>query len=270
MSPLSPTHPRLEYGLSGPAGGTALVFVNGLGGLRESWYHQVLAFKRTHRVLTYNQRGVGGSEVVDADTSIHDFASDLVALLNHLGMYRAVFIGVSFGGRMVQELALGWPGRALGVVLVSTSGGGPEQLAGDPQAHELLRSSSTLSAEAWREGLMPRLFGPGFCERHAARLDRLARWWAAHPQSAPGLARQWQAWDSFNRWDDLPGLRPPALVIHGTADVMSPPGNGRQLAARIPGARLVSLEGLGHSPQVEDPEAFNAALRAFLLEIGCA
>jgi pimeloyl-ACP methyl ester carboxylesterase len=171
---------------------------------------------------------------------------------------------------VVQELALGWPGRALGIVLVSTSGGGPGQLPGDPVAHDLLRRSTTLDAETWSAGLIPALFGPAFRERHAARLERLARWWAAHPQPTAGLARQWQACDSFDRWADLPGLRAPALVIHGTADILVPPGNGQQLAACIPGARLALLEGLGHSPQIEDPAAFNEVLQGFLREIGCA
>ncbi len=268
MSPLAPTRPRLDYGLGGALGGPCLVFVNGLGGLKESWYAQVVAFKDAHRVLTYNQRGIGGSQVLDQDASMRDFARDLVGLLNHLGIFRAVFVGVSFGGRVVQELALGWPGRALGVVLVSTSGGGPGHLDGDPRAGALLRRAASLSAEEWYEGLIPHLFGAAFRERHRDRLWRLARWWAAHPQSPVGLARQWQAWEGCDLWERLPELRAPTLVLHGTADSMSPPDNGRSLGERIPGARLELLEGLGHSPHAEDPRVFNELLAGFLLEQG--
>jgi pimeloyl-ACP methyl ester carboxylesterase len=268
MSPLAPTRPRLDYGFGGAAGGPALVLVNGLGGVRESWYHQVLGFKRTHRVLTFNQRGVGGSEVVDADTTCHDLARDLVGLCNHLGLFRAVFVGASFGGRVALELALGWPGRVVGLVLVGCSGGAPDDAPGDPQAHTLLRRSATLSAEEWLEGVIPRLYGPEYRERHAARLARLARWWARNPQPAAGIARQWQAWERFDRWADLPALRLPCLVVHGEVDELNPPANGRRLAACIPSAGLALLPGVGHSPHMEDPAAFNAVLRAFLARIG--
>jgi len=267
MSPLAPTRPPLEYGFGGTAGGPALVFVNGLGGVREAWYHQVLAFKRTHRVLTYNQRGVGGSEVVDQDASCHDFARDLVGLCNHLGLFRAVFVGVSFGARVVQELALGWPGRVVGLVLVGSSGNSPDDEPGDARARALLRRADALTAEEWLDGVIPALFGPAYRAAHAARLARLARWWAQNPQPAVGVARQLQAWQGFDRWADLPGLRLPCLVVQGEADALNPPGNGLRLAQRVPGARLALLPGLGHSPHVEDPAAFGAVLRDFLARI---
>lgn len=268
MSPIAPTRPRLDYGIGGPASGPALVFVNGLGGSRQAWYHQVMAFNRSHRVLTYDHRGIGRSELVDADVGCRDFARDLMGLLNHVGIYRAVFVGVSFGGRVVQELALGWPGRVVGLVLVGSSGGGPRQAWGDTEARALLRRSASLTEDEWLEGLIPHLFGPEYRERKAHRLARLARWWATHPQRPEAIARQWQAMEDFDRWEDLPRIHAPTLVLHGTADTMSPLDNGQALAERIPGARMVPLEGLGHSPQVEAPDRFGAELARFLEDIG--
>ena len=268
MSPLAPTRPRLEYGIGGPSSGPALVFVNGLGGSRQAWYHQVVAFNRSHRVLTYDHRGIGHSELVDAETSCRDYARDLMGLLNHVGIYRAVFVGVSFGGRVVQELTIGWPGRVVGQVLVGTSGGGPRQQWGDPEARALLRRSAALTAEEWLEGLIPHLFGSVYQEQRSHRLARLARWWADHPQHPTAITRQWQAMEAFDRWDDLPSIQAPTLVLQGAEDSMSPPANGRALAERIPAARLVLLEGVGHSPQVEDPDRFGAELAGFLEQIG--
>lgn len=268
MSPLAPTRPRLAYGFGGPAGAPALVFVNGLGGSKEAWYHQVVAFKRSHRVLCFDQRGTGGSEPGEGPVGCRDLARDLLGLLTLVGVYRAVIVGISFGGRVALELAFGWPGRVVGLALCGSTGGGPGAPVGDPPAHALLRRAGMLTAEEWREGVFPALFGQAYRERNAHRLERLARWWAAHPQPQEGIARQWQAWDAFDRWGDLPGLRCPTLVLHGDSDALCPPENGRRLAHRIPGARLVLLEGLGHSPNVEDPQAFNEALRGFLGEVG--
>ncbi len=268
MSPLAPTRPHLEYGIGGAPGAPALVFVNGLGGRRQSWYHQVQAFHRSHRVLSYDQRGLGGSELVDEPATMLDYARDLLGLLNHVGVYRAVFVGVSFGGRVIQELALAWPGRVVGLVLVGSSGGGEGHEPGDASALALLERSASLSAEEWHDGLMPHLFGPVYRQRQGRRLERLARWWADHPQPPAAIAHQWEAMRAFDRWDSLTHIQSPCLVLHGTDDSMSPIANGERLAARLPRARLVRLEGLGHSPHVEDPERFEAELRDFLDEIG--
>ncbi len=268
MSPLAPTRPQLDYGVGGPSSGPALVLINGLGGLRQAWYHQVQAFNKTHRVLSYNHRGIGGSELVGAPATVQDYARDLLGLMNHAGIYRSVVVGVSFGGRVAQELALAWPGRVVGLVLVGTSGGGVGHTDGDSDALALLERSAALSAEEWEIGLIPHLFGPEYREEQGTRLGRLARWWAKHPQPPAAIARQWEAMRAFDRWEELAEIRAPCMVVHGRSDTMSPPINGERLAARIPGARLALLEGLGHSPHVEDPEGFEALLRAFLDEIG--
>jgi 3-oxoadipate enol-lactonase len=268
VSPLAPTRPSLEYGIGGAPASPALVLVNGLGGRRQAWYHQVQAFNKSHRVLSYDQRGLGGSELVDTPASCLDYARDLLGLLNHVGIYRAVFVGVSFGGRVIQELALAWPGRVEGLVLVGTSGGGVGHTPGDPAALALLERSGTLSADQWLHGLMPHLFGPAYRERQGERLERLARWWADHPQPQAAIDQQWRAMRAFDRWDELSTIQAPSLVVHGTADSLSPIANGERLAARLPRARLVRIEGAGHSPHVEDPERFEAELRGFLDEIG--
>lgn len=268
MSPVAPIRPRLEYSLGGARRGPFLVFCNGLGALKETWFHQYRSFSRSRGVLTWNPRGIGRSELPDEPVSTRDLAADLVALLNQAGIYRAAFVGHSFGGRIVQELALGWPGRVAAVVLVSTSAGGPAHVPGDPAAHTLLRRAASLAPEEWSEGVMPHLFGAAYNATRSERLVRLARWWARAPQPEAALARQWAAWDAFDRSGDLHRIRCPALVVHGAADTLSPPDNGRFLAEHVPDARWLLLEGVGHSPHLEDPERFNAEVRAFLEDVG--
>jgi len=268
VSPLAPTRPQLDYGIGGASTGPAIVLINGLGGMRQAWYNQVQVFNETHRVLSYNHRGIGGSELLDSPATCRDYARDLLGLLNHVGIYRAVLAGVSFGGRIAQEFAVAWPDRVAGLVLVGTSGGGAGHTPGDPGALTLLERSAVLTADEWLQGLIPHLFGPAYRQQQGARLERLARWWATHPQPPAAIARQWQAMGRFDRWDELAGIQAPCLVVHGSADTLSPPINGERLAARIPRARLAMLEGLGHSPHIEDPQAFEGLLRDFLEEIG--
>jgi len=240
------------------------VFVNGLGGLRESWMNQVRAFSPTRCVVTYNQRGIGGSEVLDEDATMADFAADLVALLDDLGLSKVDLVGISFGGRVLQEVALQAPERVRHLVLVATSCGGPHHMQGEPRAVAALRSAATLSEEAWMRDVIPGLFGEAYLAPRERELRWLARYWSQHPPSAVGLARHWQAYDAFDRWADLPRLRVDTTILHGTADRLTPPVNAEILAARIPGARLIWIPDAGHSPNVEAPERFNAALRSTL------
>ena len=98
---------------------------------------------KTHAVLTYDHRGMGGSQHIDEDTSMADYARDLVHLLDYLNIERAVFIGISFGGRVLQELAIGWPERVQAMVLSGTSAGGRMHTSGRINLSETLARAST-------------------------------------------------------------------------------------------------------------------------------
>ena len=261
---LTPTRPRLSHAIAGPARGTPLVFVNGLGGVQAAFQLQVRAFRQSHRVVTFDHRGAGGSEVIDEPVCMRDFAADLVGLLDFLGLAWADLVGLSFGGRVVQELALGWPERARRVVLCGTSAGGRLHASGDVRAHEALRTLATTDASTWAQEVAPLLFGEDYRTRHPDRIAALARWRARHRPDPVGLRRQWEAWAGFDLADRLPEIAQPTLVLHGTEDRISPVENAEKLAGAIPGARLVLLDGVGHSPNVEAPERFNHLIRSFL------
>ncbi len=264
VMPSPETCPRLSHSLNGPPVGVPLVFVNGLGGVQAAFAHQVRYFGATRQVLTYDHRGAGGSEMVDAPVTMRDFASDLVGLMDELGISQADLVGLSFGGRVVQELALGWPDRVRKAVLCGTSAGGKLHEAGDARAHELLRTLATSDARVWAETVAPVLFGERYRSRHPDRIQALARWRARHRPDQVGIRRQWEAWDGFDLVDQLIEIRVPILVIHGVEDGLSPVSNAEKLADTIPGACLRLLDGVGHSPNVEDPDRFNQLIEEFL------
>lgn len=262
--PISDTQPQLSYTISGPPEGRPLVFINGLGGVQAAFQLQVRELKQTRRVLVYDHRGCGGSELVDRPASMADYAQDLVLLLDHLELGSCDIVGLSFGGRVAQALALGWPERVRRLVLCGTSAGGRLHAPGDAQAHVLLRTVATADAATWAHTIAPVLFGRAYRERHPERITALARWRARHRPDPVGIARQWEAWDAFDMAEDLGEIVQPTLIIHGTEDGLSPVENAEQLAAHIPGAELGLIEGVGHSPNVEAPERFNRLLSDFL------
>lgn len=262
--------PRLAYALSGPARAPVVVLVGGMGSAQAAWLNQVKALSDAFRVLTYDHRGTGESETADAPVTMRTYADDLVRLLDEVGVEEAGYVGLSFGGRVLMELALARPERVRALVLGGTSCGGSQHVPGLVDATAALRAAplEDLAAEQarWERDILPFLFGPAYRERYPDRVRNLARWRARYPADPRGLARQWEAFSSFDICHRLAEIRAPVLVVHGTEDRISPIQNGVLLAERIPGARLEVLDGVGHSPNVEDAPRVNALLRAFFDE----
>ena len=188
----------------------------------------------------------------------------MIRLLDELEIDNADFVGLSFGGRVVLQLAAGWPERVRRLVIGGTSGGGALHEPGDGNTHRTLRAARGGSEEEWAVHVAPLLFGRKYCAQHPDRLRSLARWKSRYPTNPVGLDRQWEAWDSFDLGDQLGQIACPVLILHGTDDRLSPMINAERLAAHIPQAELQFMEGVGHSPNVEEPAAFNAAIEGFL------
>ncbi len=262
--PHTESTPRIAYSVSGSKEAPMLVFVNGLGGAQAAFLHQVRHFSTSRRVLTYDHRGIGQSDVVDAASHMADFAADLIRLLDELDVESADFVGLSFGGRVLLQLVAGWPERVRRLVIGGTSAGGELHEPGEGNTHRTLRAARGGTEEDWAVHIAPLLFGRNYCEQHPDRLRSLARWKARYPTDPVALDRQWEAWDSFDLGDQLAEIRCPVLILHGTDDRLSPMVNAERLADHLPNAELQFMDDVGHSPNVEAPVAFNASIEGFL------
>ena len=264
MSRLSSGRPGLRYQCHGEVGAEGLVFVNGLGAGLEGWFHQQRFFSEFHRVLCFDNRGAGGSEVLDEPVTMRDFAQDLVHLLDELALERCAFVGLSFGARILQELALGWPHRVRALVL-----GGSGCRTGGASAmpsplRRVLGEGGDFSEESFLAELMPLIFGRTYLHSHARHLRVFARSIAARPPDPRGLFRQWEAHDGFDCCARLAEIEAPVLVLHGEEDALCSLESARQLAQGLPRGRLVELAHVGHSPHVEAPLRFNRVVHDFL------
>lgn len=261
--------PRLAYTLSNPPPGLSgehlpVIFVNGLGGAQAAWLMATKHFARTRQALCFDHRGIGGSDWVPGEMQILDYAHDLLRLLDELGMEQVDAVGLSFGGRVLQELAAGWPGRVRRLVLGGTSAGGSGHTPGDTGAIRAMLNAEALTEEEWNTVVIPGMFGRRFREAEPDRLRNLARWWVRHPPPARALQQQSGAYFSFDMTGRLDRITCPALILHGTDDRLSPPANAMYLLQNLPAAHLVWMEGVGHSPNMEVPERFHAEIEAFL------
>ena len=214
--------------------------------------------------MLVDNRGSGRSDLPGTPFRVADMAADVVAVLDDAHIRRAHVMGMSLGGAVAQELAVRYPGRVDGLVLVSTSPGWPFAYPVPAPSTVLLAASRALppgkAARLHTENAVP--------QGSAAREPELVRRLVTLQRSRPTGPRAWiaqaAAGASYAGRMRQTRIRARTLVLHGTADTVVDPRNGRLLASRIPGAQLVTFPGLGHLLCWQDPAGFAAVVSAFL------
>ncbi|WP_078901723.1 alpha/beta fold hydrolase [Actinacidiphila yeochonensis] len=255
-----------EHG--GPAGDGSeappLLLVHGHPFDRTLWRPQSAAFPG-RRVILPDLRGYGHSGGVPqpgGKTLLEVYAADLAALLDALGVPRAVLGGISMGGQIVMEFLRLFPERVAGVVLADTSAQGESE----PARQERRERADLLEREGmagYAHAVLDSMITPA----NAAALPDVAGhvlgMMLAAPPAGAAAALRGRA-ERADRTALLAQIAVPALVVVGREDVFTPVADAEFLHARIPGARLAVIDGAGHLPNLERPEAFNAAVAELL------
>lgn len=242
---------RLHHELYGPADAPPIILLEGMGGDIPGWRRNIPTLAAERRVIAYDFRGNGNSDEPRGPATMATFVDDTVALLDELSVDRAHVYGQSFGGMVAQEMALTRPDRVRTLVLGCTHAG--------PRHAVRATGSKVPKGEPWRS-----MYSPGFPERRPEHVAEDLRIGAAQPKHPEGGRRQWEAMQGFDSFERLPSMRVPTLVLHGTEDLAVSPENARILAARIPGAELVLLEGAGHLYHSEQAAEADAAVLDFV------
>ncbi|HTY97974.1 MAG TPA: alpha/beta fold hydrolase [Solirubrobacteraceae bacterium] len=242
--------------------GVPVVLVHGLALDARMWDEQVPALNDIARVVRYDARGFGRS-TRDADTA-YSHADDLWRLADHLEIDTAVLVGLSMGGRIVVEATLVAPERVRSLVLLDAVLDGvpwdPDSERGLQAVGEGLRSGGLDGAkEAW---LHHDLFVP------AQRAPELARRLAEMVGDYSGV--NWTSVDPHaphpKSIELLATIAAPTTVVIGELDVPCFHEMSDVLADRIPGARKLTVPGVGHMVNMEAPEVVNALLREVVLD----
>jgi 3-oxoadipate enol-lactonase len=242
---------RLHYELHGADEAAPMILLEGMGGDIPGWRRNIPTLARELRVIAYDFRGNGGSDEPPGPCTMMTFVDDTIALFDELGVAGAHVYGQSFGGMVAQELALALPERVRTLILGCTHCGG---------AHVVpVRAAKTPKDKPWLA-----LHSETFAAAEPEHVADDLRVGAQQPRHPAGQRRQWEAMQGFDTYDRLPWLRVPTLVLHGTQDRMVAPANAEVLAARIPDAELVLLEGAGHVYHSEQPDTTDAAVLDFI------
>ncbi len=233
-------HALIHYHRTGQ--GEPLLLIQGLGGDLHNWKNALPPLQERHRVIAFDNRGVGLTEAPGGSFTMETMADDAAGLLEALDIPAAHVVGWSMGGNVAQELALRHPGRVATLVLMSS------------YARPPARSRFALDAmiRGLREGASPgtaMMMMRAWCSTEAAFVDETVPRVpvvSKGPHGVEGFAHQKKALDGFDSRKRLKGLRVPTLVIHGSDDIMVPPDFATELAASIAGARLHWIKAAGH------------------------
>ena len=239
--------------------GPAVVLIHGHPFNRTMWAPQLAALRDRFRVIVPDLRGYGDSPVTPGTVPMAQLAADVSHLLDGKGITTAALIGLSMGGLVVMELAAAQPDRWWAYAFVATTAARstPEERAAR------LASARTLDEQGMgpvADEMAARLFGPSPAPELTAQI--MAMMLATNPAGAAAALR-----GRAERPDYQPILRSlgaPALVCTGDRDSYSTAEITRELAGCLPGPEVVLLEGIGHLPNLEQPDAFNEHLLGFL------
>ena len=244
-----------QYVVEGPEQAPVVVFSSWLGTTHEMWDAQAAAFRDEFRVLRYDHRGHGRSPAPPGPYTVDGLAGDVLVLLDHLGIERTTFVGLSLGGAVGMALALRARERLERLALVCTSRqfGPPETWA------ERAATVRAEGVEAIADAALERWLTP---EAPAATRERLRAMLVSTP--AEGYASCAEAIGGHDVRGRLGGIRMPVLAVAGDGDPASPPDELRAIAGEVQGARLHVIERARHIAVVERAGEFNRILGAFL------
>jgi 3-oxoadipate enol-lactonase len=252
---------RTNYRFEGPPGAPVLTLTHPLGAALALWDDHAAVLTQRYRVLRYDVRGHGASEVPAGPYTLEQMASDLFEVLDSLGIAETHFVGVSMGGLIGMTAALGRPERIKSLVLCDTTACyGPGVR---PMWEDRLRVAES-------EGMSPSLVGRTmaiwFTETyrvaHHKEVERIA---AMLRHTDPrGYAASIRAIGFVDLTERIRAIRRPTLIVVGGEDPGTPPGMARVIHERIAGSELLVLPGSMHCAVVEDSDAFLGALLDFL------
>ncbi len=254
----------LYYEDTGGNGKEAIVFSHGLLWSGAMFAAQVAHLKNRYRVITYDHRGQGQSEVTTGGYDMDTLTYDAVALITALGIGPCNFAGLSMGGFVGMRLAARHPQLIKRLVLMETSAQA-EPAENIPRYHLLCNIVKLLGTRPVTGATMKIMFGQKFLNDPTRK--ELRRHWAHELQkNKRSIVRAVYGVTTRKGVEpELPNIKCPTLIIVGDQDVATVPDKARFIHSLIPQSQLVIIPNAGHSSSVEEPEAINRALDTFLV-----
>lgn len=235
--------------------GPVLVFANSLGTDMRLW-DEVLPLLPDYRIVRWDKRGHGQSDVPEPPYGMGTLVSDVEAVLDRLGVTGCTLIGLSIGGMIAQGLTIKRPDLVARMVLSNTAAKIGDDRLWDGRIETVLAGGM----EPLADGVMARWFGRDFLASPGLPIWR-ARFCETPAKGYAGCSAAIKGTDFYST---TARLRLPVLAIAGSEDGATPPDLVRETAELIPGSRFALIRRAGHLPCVERPDEYAEILRGFL------
>ena len=248
---------RIDYSVAGAATAPTLLFINSIATTRELWARQLPRLSKSFRVITYDARGHGYSQVTAGNYTIEQLGRDALAVLDAAGAEAAHVCGISLGGITAMWMGVHAPRRIRSLVLANTAARiGSSEMWSERIAFVKQQGMATLA-----DLTMPRWFTEGFRAREPHTIEPFRSMIAACSQD--GYLRCCAALRDEDLREAIGGIACPVLCIAGNSDPATPPEALQFIHERIAGSRLVRLDA-AHLTNVEQPQAFTRAVTEFI------
>lgn len=262
LSDVLTTARGLEFSYKSHGHGPTLVLLHGFPLNKAMWEPQIQALADDCHMLAIDMRGFGASQLTDGVFTLDDLADDVHAVLQTLGHDQVVLGGLSMGGYVAFAYMRRYPTTVRGLILADTKPGvdTPEGLA---KRQAIIAEVDARGTRALAREFPKSVVSPATAETQPQLMEQLRVW--IEDTAPPTVAGAQRA--MAGRADATPLLgeiRVPTLVIVGEQDPSTPPAEAEAMAQAIHGARLVRIPGAGHFSNLEQPDAFNAAVREFM------
>lgn len=246
--------------------GTPVILIHGFPLCRKMWRPQINKLPLSGcRVIAPDLRGFGESDAPDTSYSMELFADDIVGLMDHLEIEKAVIGGMSMGGYVLFNLIERYPERVRGALFIVTRATADDE-AGKSRRLQLATDVRKFGPQIVADAFEKLLFAPGITEERPKLIEEVCSWMADNPSC--GLAGGLLAMRERKDYSELLGnIKVPSMAIGAELDQAAPPATSMAIAAGIPGCRLCIIPATGHMANLEDVKSFNNCVKEFIAAI---
>ncbi|MBI1806664.1 MAG: alpha/beta fold hydrolase [Ignavibacteria bacterium] len=252
----------IEYEVGGPRTGIPVVFIHGFPFNKSMWKPQVDALKKDYYVITYDVRGHGASDVGDGQYTVEYFVDDLIGLLDHVKISRAVVVGLSMGGYIALRAIERNPERFRGVILCDTRSEADNNEGKIKRANQA-KAVQTDGLRKFAESFVKVVFYEKTFETNPRAVEMIREIIErSDPRAVVGTIIA-----LAGRTDSTSALytiNVPTLILVGQHDGLTPPSASHAMKEKIPKAELHVIPNAAHLSNLENPEEFNTHLANFL------
>jgi 3-oxoadipate enol-lactonase len=251
---------RMNFAVEGRDGAPTVILHHPLATDLTIWDELTAALRPRYRVVRFDARGHGQSEASPAPYDLPLLAADVIGLMDHLGIARAHYLGLSMGGMVGQHLGVGQPHRFASLVLCSTSSRIPPEA--QPLWDDRVKAARSEGMASQVQPALARWLAAATITSKPEVVARMTRYIEATP--VEGYCGWCGAIRNLNITDKLKTIALPTRVIVGSQDVGTPPAAAQVIHREIAGSELVEVLGVSHQLHVEEPDTFNRHVLDFL------